>query len=302
MKQFLTLYILLSSILSVFASNEISDYSNLQKELQAYVKDKDARIGISGIINGKDTIDINGNQEFPLLSVYKFPQALAVAEYCRENNISFLDTIRIDKKEILPGTYSPLREKYGITNLSLPIKELLFYSLVESDNNACDILFKLLGGTQYADSIIHGYGFDNIHILNTEDEMHKDINLCYKNNATPLEMCRLMEFFNNELLAQNENFQFIDHLLKNCKTGADRLSKPLEPTNAVIKHKTGTGDINAEGRIIGINDMGYIELPNGNSYSIAVFISDSKYDYDTTSAFIADISEIFWRHLTNPNP
>lgn len=85
--------------------------------------------------------------------------------------------------------------------------------------------------------------------------------------------------------------------MDNCKTGNDRLAKPFLTTNATISHKTGTGDVNSQGRIIGINDVGYITLPNKNKYSIAVFIADSKYSPEKTASFIADISEIIWHNI-----
>ncbi|MDE5795715.1 MAG: class A beta-lactamase-related serine hydrolase, partial [Muribaculaceae bacterium] len=65
--------------------------------------------------------------------------------------------------------------------------------------------------------------------------------------------------------------------------------------NARIGHKTGTGDKNAQGRIIAVNDAGYIFLPNRDGYAIAVFISDSGYGMVETEQIIADISEIVFK-------
>ena len=36
-----------------------------------------------------------------------------------------------------------------------------------------------------------------------------------------------------------------------------------------------------EGRISAVNDCGYVNLPNGTRYSIAVFVADSNYDIAT---------------------
>ena len=269
--------------------------ASAEKELQKYIENIDARIGIACIFDGKDTLQINGNKEFPMLSVYKFPQAIAVINYCLDNQEDLNDTILISKSDIKENTYSPIRDKYGITDLKLPLKDLLYYSLVESDNIACDVLYKFIGGTHYADSIINKMGFPEIHLLNTEDEMHRDIYLSYQNRCTPLEMCRFIDYFSSELVNYDERYAYIQFLMENCKTGNDRLAKPFNTTNVVIGHKTGTGDVNSEGRIIGINDVGFITLPDKSNYSIAVFIADVKYSPETASSFIADISEII-RH------
>ncbi|MCH5346935.1 MAG: class A beta-lactamase [Muribaculaceae bacterium] len=268
-----------------------------EKELQNYIENIDARIGIACIYEGKDTLQINGNKEFPMLSVYKFPQSIAVINYCRENQKDLNDTVFIPKSDIKENTYSPIRDKFGIIDLKLPLKDILYYSLVESDNNACDVLYKLMGGTNYADSIITKMGFSDIHLINTEDEMHEDIYLSYQNRCTPLEMCKFVDYFNSQPIFSDKEYSYIKFLMENCRTGNDRLAKPFLSTNVTIGHKTGTGDVNSQGRIIGINDVGYIILPNKNKYSIAVFIADSKYTPETTSSFIADISEIIWHNI-----
>lgn len=268
-----------------------------EEELQKYIENIDARIGIACIFDGRDTLQINGNREFPMLSVYKFPQAVTVVNYCLENEVELNDTAFIPKCQIKENTYSPLRDRFGIVDLQLPLKDILYYSLVESDNNACDILYNFIGGTIYADSIINQMGFSEIHLLNTEDEMHEDIYLAYQNRCSPLEMCKFIDYFNKKLVNSDKNYSYLQFLMENCKTGNDRLAKPFMATNAVIGHKTGTGDINSQGRIIGINDVGYIILPNKHRYSIAVFIADSNYTPEVTSSFIADISEIIRHHI-----
>ena len=86
-------------------------------------------------------------------------------------------------------------------------------------------------------------------------------------------------------------------MLEQCHTGLDRLAEPLLTTNVTIGHKTGTGFPTPEGRISAINDCGYVNMPNGMRYSIAVFVADSGYDMAATSAIIADISKIVWKEM-----
>ena len=278
-------------VLSVKGNNIYPADLSIEKNLTEFVKNKDARIGIAVISQDGDTISINGNESFPMLSVYKFPQALAIADFCIKNNISFYDTINIEKSQIHPDTYSPLREKYGIEDLRLPISELLEYSIQQSDNNACDILFNHIDGVEVSNTYISELGFPEIHILSTEDEMHKDLNLCYENSSTPLEMCRLISYFIKELRHSNPEYKYISNLMETCQTGLDRLSKGLK-NGELLGHKTGTGDINSNGKIIAINDVGYVQLSNGQKYCIAVFISDSNYDMEASSHLIGEISNM----------
>ena len=63
-------------------------------------------------------------------------------------------------------------------------------------------------------------------------------------------------------------------------------------------HKTGTGDRNAKGQQIGCNDIGFILLPDGHAYSIAVFVKDSEADNRENSEIIAEISRIVYEYVT----
>lgn len=272
------------------SANNIED---LTASISNYIDGKGkAKIGVAVMTDKGDTVKINGNEPFPMLSVYKFPQALAVAEYCMRNGVRFSDTINISKNEILIDTYSPLREIYGVNDVALPISELLAFTLQQSDNNACDILFRLIGGVSTADAYLKSNGFYGIHLASTEEEMHRDTELCYANSATPMEMVKLISFFDNKLRCASPEYKFISEQMETCSTGTDRLAAPLNLNKDIIGHKTGTGDKNKSGQIIGVNDVGYIKLVQGGKYYIVVFVSDSGYDYQETSQIIADISEI----------
>ncbi len=270
----------------------------LKAELAEYIEGKDAKIGVAVIYDGTDTVSVNGGRDFPMLSVYKFPQALAVADYCLKNGMAVSDTIAIKADSIRTNTWSPMREKHGVRNLGLPLSELLEYSVGQSDNNACDILFALIGGPNKADSLMKAMGHDDISIRSTEDEMHRDPMLCNLNTSTPVAMAALFdEFYRQDMFHQSSIHEAIGAIMLSCSTGVNRLPAPLAATNAVIGHKTGTGDVDGRGRIMAVNDAGMVFLPNRHGYAIAVFVADSAYDMESTEKIIADISDIVFRSL-----
>ncbi len=318
-------YILLPLLMAVFAAGcrpgrsreqgaQSGRLAPLEDSLNKYIEGKDARIGIAVILDGKDTVAVNGGRDFPMLSVYKFPQAIAVADFCRKNGMTADSGIDISAAEILPDTWSPMREKYGVRDLRLPLSELLAFSLQQSDNNACDILFRLIGGPAVADSVMKAEGFPEIVVGSTEKEMHDDIYLSYQNRSTPVGMARLFDaFFRGNKIwggpaSKTENecwrsvIRTISQLSFDCETGINRLPAPLVQTEARIAHKTGTGDRNSQGRIIGVNDAGYISLPDGRGYAIAVFIADSAYSQEVTEQIIGDISSIVYNWIAEETP
>lgn len=128
--------------------------------------------------------------------------------------------------------------------------------------------------------------------------MHRDPYLSYLNRTTPLAMAQLFDRFYIEMRNTSRSYSEISSMLEQCSTGRDRLAAPLLPINATIGHKTGTGFPTPDGRISAVNDCGYVKLPDGTRYSIAVFVADSSYDMAATSAIIAEISNIVWKSLT----
>ena len=171
-----------------------AEQQGLEEQLRKVIANKKAQIGIAVIINGKDTITINNDERYPMMSVFKLHQALAVADYCEKKGLSFDTPIYIRKADLKTDTYSPLRDLYPNGEISLPIKKLLEYTLHLSDNNACDILFQQTGGTEATDHYIRSnLGMRHFAIKATEDEMHQDKNKCYQNWSTPLETARIIE-------------------------------------------------------------------------------------------------------------
>ncbi|MBO5243089.1 MAG: serine hydrolase, partial [Muribaculaceae bacterium] len=176
---------------------------------------------------------------------------------------------------------------------SLSIQELLKWSLMESDNNAADIILHLIGGPEAATNLMKQAGCpEAITIGASENDLHSRPDLILLNKATPIAMAALFHRFNTEIRHRSSSFAEIAAMLEQCRTGADRLAMPLSHAKAVIGHKTGTGFTTPLGGITALNDCGYVNLPDGRHYSIAVFIADSPYSTQATAKIIAGISSI----------
>lgn len=292
-KGFICLAILLS-----WATYAGAQSSSLTSQLQQAIAGKKAQVGIAVIIDGKDTITLNNEAYYPMYSVFKFHQALAVMDYLVRHKQPLETKLHITASDLKPDTYSPLRDKYPEGNIDMSIAELLEYTLQQSDNNACDIFFSYIGGTRYADKYIRSLGITDFAIGATEDEMHKDPQKSYANRTTPLAAAVLLEKFLDCPLLPDTLQTFVKQTMIECGTGKDRLPQPLIGTQAVIGHKTGSGNITPTGRITGTNDIGFVFLPNGHRYTIAVFVKDSDEGPQETTALIADISRIVYRYLT----
>lgn len=170
-------------------------------------------------------------------------------------------------------------------------------TLQQSDNNACDILFDRICSVKDTEAYIHGLGIRGCAISATEADMHADLDRCRDNWTTPLAAARLVERFLTDDILPAPFHEFIKVTMIGCTTGAGRLALPLAGTGAILGHKTDTGDRDADGRLIALNDAGFVLLPDGRRYVIAVFIKDSRASAAGTEAMIADISACVYRHI-----
>lgn len=289
----------ISLLLILLPYSLVARHTDLRKQLQQFVEGRDMLIGVAVIRNGVDTLTINNNDRYPLMSVVKLHQAMAVAHHFDRENLPLDTKIYISKKELHPDTYSPLRDKYLQGGVYLSLAELLTFTLQWSDNNACDVLFRHTGGPAATDRYVRSLGISDFAIKVTEDEMHKDLKTCYDNWSTPLAAAQTVELLVGTDLIPSPFREFIRQTLVSCETGKDRLPRPLLGTNAIVGHKTGTGDRNTDGKIIGVNDVGFVVLPDGSRYTIAVFIRDSGESLQTTSQIIGDISQIVHTYFSN---
>lgn len=225
-----------------------------------------------------------GHQDcaFAMHSVMKFPQALFVADYLHKQGLTLGDSVLVCKDSLDAETWSPMLLVFEGTRY-FTFAELIEWSLKQSDNNACDLLFASCGQPDAVEKYIHTLGFKDIHVQLTEKEMKKSPHRAIENSSTPKEMVRLLEWFylhRND----NRNLSFIWNTMADCNTGQQRIAAVL-PKEGRLIHKTGSGFLSPDGRQ-DRNDVGIVLLPDGSHLSIAVFLPKSKEEKE-----VAEIAE-----------
>lgn len=262
----------------------------LRKKIVNLVNNFPGKVGVAMVgLEFFDSLSINGHHRFPMQSVYKFPLAMAVLNQVDKGAFTLDQKIHLTRRDLLPKTWSPLRDKYPRGNVNVTLREILQQTVSYSDNNGCDILFRLIGGPKKAQDYIHGLGVKNIAMVSTEKELHKDWNLQFANWTTPLGIAQLLQvFYYRNKLSKTSN-DFLWEALTSTTTGPNRL-KGLLPPGTEVGHKTGSsGDRN--GLTAATNDVGIITLPNGKHYILAVFVSMTKEKEAAQEKLIAQISK-----------
>ena len=119
---------------------------------------------------GGEATGVRMDEPFAMHSIMKFPQAVYVAHCMESRKIPLHETVRVRKSELMQDTWSPMLRMFeGEKDFSCA--ELLGLSLAQSDNNACDILFRRFGGPAQVEAYLHELGFTRIHVRWTEQEM-----------------------------------------------------------------------------------------------------------------------------------
>lgn len=295
------LFLLATTLLSgqIYAQS----LESLKQDIMGVIKSKKATVGVS--INGtnpSDTLSIHGDERFPMQSVFKFHIALMVLSEVDKGRLSLDQKVSILKSDLVPDTWSPIREKHP-NGVVLSISEILQYTVSLSDNVGCDILLKLLGGPEYVENYFSSLGFNDIAIKINEETMQSNWDLQFKNWITPKESNNiLMAFYRNaDRLLAPESHEFIWEIMKATSTGENRLRGQL-PEHTVVAHKTGWSGVHrTTGISAAVNDVGLVFLPNGDFFAISVLVTDSHEETSVNERIISDIASLAWSYFNRSN-
>ncbi|MEC5174123.1 CGA/CIA family class A beta-lactamase [Chryseobacterium nepalense] len=290
MKKIGLLFVLISAF--VFGQQSV-----LEQKINAIIKDKNATVGISvlGFENGFK-YNKNADKKLPMQSVFKFHIAATVLDYVDKGKLSLDQKILLNNANLHENTWSPLRDKYPKGNVEVPLSEILEYTVAKSDNNGCDILLKLLGGTQNVQKFMDAKGLKGFQIKFNEAEMHEDWNAQYQNYSTASSATDVLKKFYDGKLLSKKSTDYLMKVMLSTSTGKNKLIEQL-PENTPVARKTGASGKNNAGLTGAENEIAIVTLPNGKHYAIAVFVSNSTETNMVNCKMISDISKSVWDYF-----
>ncbi|UPQ76878.1 MULTISPECIES: CGA/CIA family class A beta-lactamase [Chryseobacterium] len=290
MKKIGLLFVLISAF--VFGQQSV-----LEQKINAIIKDKNATVGISvlGFENGFK-YNKNADKKLPMQSVFKFHIAAAVLDYVDKGKLSLDQKILLNNANLHENTWSPLRDKYPKGNVEVPLSEILEYTVAKSDNNGCDILLKLLGGTKTVQRFMNSKDVRGFQIKFNEAEMHKDWNAQYENYSTAASATEVLKKFYDGKLLSKMSTDYLMKVMLSTSTGKNKLIEQL-PENTPVARKTGASGKNNAGLTGAENEIAIVTLPNGKHYAIAVFVSNSTETNMVNCKMISDISKSVWDYF-----
>ena len=288
----LTILFLLISIFS-FAQK-----AELKKEISKITEGKKATVAVSvlGIDFPFQYNNNNAEKKLPMQSVFKYHIALAVLDLVDQGKLSLDQKVFIKKSELLPNTWSPIREKNPEGNFEMPISELIEYSVAMSDNVGCDVLLRLIGGPKVVNDYIVSKGVKNTQIVYNEELMQSAWKNQYENYTTMKSATRLLKDFYKGKILSKKSTEFLLAVMYRTSTGLNKIVEQL-PKYAKVAHKTGSSGKNDAGLTGAENDIAIITLSNGKTYAIAIFVCDSMETWEVNCKMISDISKMVFENL-----
>lgn len=273
---------------------------SLQEDLYAFIDSVPGTVGVAFVSEG-DTVTVNNSVHYPMMSVFKMHEALAVANTLERSGISLDTLLPINRVDLDLDTWSPMLKEYTEEHFRIPASKLLEYAVTKSDNNASNLLFRHIVSPIETDAYIRSIAKDTtFRIQYSEAEMKANHLLSYCNYTSPLSAVLLIKQVMEEPIVGKNYQDSICQYLSTVTTGQDRLGSVTEDSDVVLfAHKTGSGHRNEAGELIAHNDVGYFRLRDGRSYALAVLIRDFAGTEAEASAIIADISRRVYRHVAS---
>jgi beta-lactamase class A len=267
-----------------------SSDSKLRQQIAEIAASIDGQVGVSiRNLDTRDTLTFNDSVHYVMHSVFKFPIAMAILHQVDQGKLQLEQKIYIDKKWMVPDTWSPLRDSFPAGNMDITLSKLLGLMVSQSDNIACDVLIDLAGGEGAINEYIHSLGVKDIDIVASEAKMASSWDVQFTNWSTPTAFIELLEIMNKGTALSKTTNAFLWKVMTETTTGPNRL-KGLLPKEIVVAHKTGTSG-SKDGVHPATNDAGIIFLPNGQKLAIVVFVSMSKADESAREGVIAKIAK-----------
>ena len=300
MKKIQSFFVLLVCIVSTAAHAQ--NITDLKNRINEVLEGKEATVGISiAGMNPQDTLSIHGEKKLPMQSVYKFHLALTVLNQVAEGKLSLEDTYEITPKHLDNSLWSVIRKKYP-NGGRLSLADIVTYTVANSDNVGCDLLFDVIGGTKVANTYMHQMGISNVAIKDKEEMIQSNWELQYKNWTTPNSATKVLKTFyeNKHQELSSTHHAFIWDVMKKSWS-RDISMKTYLPENTVIAHKTGYSGKNDNGLIGAQNDIGILFLPDDRYFYLSIFITNSKETSEVNQKLIADITKFTYAFFEHRN-
>ncbi len=249
------------------------------------------RVGAAAlVVESGERAAMNGSAHFPMQSVYKLPIAMALLHLVDEAKLSLDQSVAIRPDQyVTGGKHSPLRDEFP-SGTRKTVRELVRYTIVESDGSASDALLRVVGGPSVVTRYVRSLGITDLVVANSEMEMSQQTQ--YDDRCTPQAAVKLLVILEKGKTLSKSSRALLLQYMQETETGKMRI-RHLLPKGTTVADKTGASGTQ-NGRTAATNDIGLVTLPDGRHLAIAIFVSDSAASDEAREGVIAKIARAAW--------
>jgi beta-lactamase class A len=269
--------------------------ARLPSQLQALADDAPGILGIALYDPYRDArIAIRGDRMFPLASVFKLAVAVTAYRLADQHKLDLNARVSVDAADIRHGA-SPIADAHPRGNVDYTMWELVRAMIVDSDNTACDIVLREIGGPDAVQAMMTRLGYTGFAIRKTEADMYADDRAGRtfahggaENGGTPNAVADLLTAIATQRAAGLDATNELLLDLAGVRTGADRFRAGF-PSTIRLAHKTGSGDTTG-GLTEATNDAGIVTFPDGRRIVLVALLTASPADDATRAAVLAKVA------------
>ena len=292
---------------AVFADKSISE--KIEKISQGLV----GRIGVAAQeLDSGLRVTLNGDETFVMASTYKVAIVVTILRQVDEGKLKLTDLIDCPAEKMVAGP-NPLVTYLFHPGVKLSVANLIEPMITDSDNSATDFLLELAGGPEVVTKMMRSIGITELRVDRYTSEFMRDFyglpghapevaevlakhpevllkladrNLDYekdpRDQTTPNAMLQLLLAIDSGKVLSDKSREFLLSVMSRTTTGKARLHGLL-PKGTPVADKTGT--------VGGVaNDVGFITLPDGRRFAIAVFTNSSTTSEADRERAIAEVA------------
>jgi beta-lactamase class A len=270
--------------------------ARLPGQVEAITSKLVGRTGFAATLLGGDNpvVALNGDEAFPMASAYKVAIAARVLSLVDKGETSLERMVDVPFASYVPGPV--IANSFVHPGVSLSVANLIEVMIVNSDNTATDSLMAVAGGAPAVTAWLREVGIADMRVDRTTAEIAHDaygftpgndpandaeddnvpdpndpaipsLEADPRDHATPDAMLKLLVLLDAGAVLSPASTEFLLDVMARTVTGPNRI-KGLLPRDTPVAHKTGT--------VGGVaNDVGYVTLPDGRRFAVAIFTRGS---------------------------
>jgi len=263
--------------------------STLRAALEHIARASGGQLGVGvEVLETRRRLTVHDDFHYPMQSVYKLPIAMAVLHRVDAGELGLDSVVDVRPRDFVSrGQHSPVRDA-NPDGTRMSIRELLRFTVAESDGSTSDVALRLAGGPSQVMRYLRALGVRDLVVATTEQEMGRDNRVQFRNWTTPSACLSLLRAVANRRSLSDSSRAVLMQYLMSGTRGTARLAGLL-PQGTPVAHKPGTSGT-AGGITAATNDIGIITLPNGRHMAIAVLLANARGDDAARDSVIARAS------------